>query len=230
MGALRGSIDDKWATSEDKLAVFVGSVRSRQAVEAVGIALAAIEKAETAAASALDRTWKMLLLPRTETRVWRKLKPANPVYFFSPFPCLENSIVNVNSKVKLVAAGLVTCLALFVVGVLWFGMIGHNNTQNWQVYQSVTGKIDVIDTAGYYWKGFGTVWTYPRSLQAYYSQARKKAVRKTTRSASPSMTAVRRTSAASSKFRCPRTSPTGCCCTRTSTPTRRTFWTPCVRI
>jgi hypothetical protein len=65
-----------------------------------------------------------------------------------------------NSRVKVVAAGIASILVLVIASVLWFGMIGHNNTQNWQVYQSVTGNIQIIDTAGYYWKGFGTVWTY----------------------------------------------------------------------
>jgi hypothetical protein len=37
----------------------------------------------------------------------------------------------------------------------------------------VTGKTQIIDSAGYYWKGFGTVWTYPRAIQAYYSQSSK---------------------------------------------------------
>lgn len=78
-----------------------------------------------------------------------------------------------NANVKLVAAGIASILVLIVLGILWFGMIGHNNTQNWQVYQSISGNIEIIDTAGYYWKGFGTVWTYPRSMQAYYSESSK---------------------------------------------------------
>jgi hypothetical protein len=78
-----------------------------------------------------------------------------------------------NSQVKIIAAGIAAVLTLFIVCVIWFGMIGHNNAQNWQVYQSVTGKIEVIDGAGYYWKGFGSVWTYPRAMQAYYSSSEK---------------------------------------------------------
>ena len=78
-----------------------------------------------------------------------------------------------NSHIKLVAAGIASVLVLVILAIMWFGMIGHNNTQNWQVYQSVSGNIQIIDTAGYYWKGFGTVWTYPRSMQAYYSESPK---------------------------------------------------------
>jgi hypothetical protein len=81
--------------------------------------------------------------------------------------------VTLNAKIKLVAAGLATLFVLAVVGILWSGMIGHNDSQNWQVCQSVTGKITVIDSAGYYFKGFATIWTYPRSMQAYYSESAK---------------------------------------------------------
>ena len=77
LGALRGSIDEKWATSEDKLAVLSEVSVRAEAAEAVGIALAAVEKAEAAATAALERTWKTLHASRLEARVWRKLKPAN---------------------------------------------------------------------------------------------------------------------------------------------------------
>ncbi len=78
-----------------------------------------------------------------------------------------------NTQVKVVAAGICTLLVLLVVGILLGGLVGYNNTHDWQLYQSVTGDITVIDSAGYYWKGFGTVWTYPRSIQAYYSASHK---------------------------------------------------------
>jgi hypothetical protein len=38
-----------------------------------------------------------------------------------------------NTRVKTIAAGIATSLVLVVIGILWFGMIGHNNTQNWHV-------------------------------------------------------------------------------------------------
>jgi hypothetical protein len=77
LGALRGSIDEKWAASEDKQAVLSEVSVRIEAAEAVGIALAAVEKAEAAATAALERAWKTLHSPRTEARVWRKLRPAN---------------------------------------------------------------------------------------------------------------------------------------------------------
>jgi len=77
--------------------------------------------------------------------------------------------VNFNTRTKVISASIATCLVLFVGAVLCFGLMGFNNTHEWQVYQSIGGKVSVIDTPGYYWKGFGTVWTYPRSTQYYYS-------------------------------------------------------------
>lgn len=70
---------------------------------------------------------------------------------------------------KLIAAGLATFVAFILLVTSWNGLVGHNDDQNWQVHQSVGGTVTVVDTPGYYFKGFGTVWTYPRTLEAFYS-------------------------------------------------------------
>jgi hypothetical protein len=77
------------------------------------------------------------------------------------------------TQVKLAAAGIVTFLALILVGIMWGGLVGHNNMQDYQVYQSVSGNVSVIDKSGYYGKWFATVWTMPRSMQHYYSASVK---------------------------------------------------------
>lgn len=77
------------------------------------------------------------------------------------------------TRVKLAAAGIVTFFALVLVGIMWGGMVGHNNLQDYQVYQSVGGSVSIVDTSGYYFKGFATVWTVPRSMQCYYSASHK---------------------------------------------------------
>lgn len=77
--------------------------------------------------------------------------------------------MNLNTRVKVVSALIAVTVVLLIGAICCFGMIGYNQTQEWQVYQSVTGNVKIIDTPGYYWKGFGTVWTYPRSTQYYYS-------------------------------------------------------------
>ena len=73
------------------------------------------------------------------------------------------------SKVKLYAAIGSTLFALVFMLALFGGLVGHNDDQNWQVLQSVSGKVTIIDNPGYYAKWFGTVWTYPRTLEGVYS-------------------------------------------------------------
>lgn len=74
-----------------------------------------------------------------------------------------------NLKAKLIAAGLASVVALIIVIASWKGVVGFNDDQNWQVLQSVGGTVTIIDGPGYYGKWFGTVWTYPRTLEAFYS-------------------------------------------------------------
>jgi hypothetical protein len=73
-------------------------------------------------------------------------------------------------NVKAIVAGIGALIVLLGIGFTWNGLIGHNDFQEWQVYQSVTGSVHIIDTPGYYYKGFGKVWTYPYSIVAHYSK------------------------------------------------------------
>jgi hypothetical protein len=70
---------------------------------------------------------------------------------------------------KAIAALSATLLVLFVILIFMLGLVGHNNDQNWQVVQTVSGDVKIVDEPGYYWKGFSSVWTYPRTLDAFYS-------------------------------------------------------------
>ena len=78
LAALCGSIEEKFggvkAESPDYQAVLSEMSVRVEAVEAVIPAIADLEKAEAAAAAALERTWKKLRAPRMEQCVWRKLK------------------------------------------------------------------------------------------------------------------------------------------------------------
>ena len=58
-----------------------------------------------------------------------------------------------------IIAGIV---ALIVIIAIFAGGVGKNDAQNWQIVQTVGGKITVRDRAGWYPKWFATVWTYPR--------------------------------------------------------------------
>lgn len=72
-------------------------------------------------------------------------------------------------RLKFYAAGVACVFSLITVLALWGGLVGHNDDQNWQVLQSVSGNVSIIDEPGYYYKGFGSVWTYPRTLEGVYS-------------------------------------------------------------
>jgi hypothetical protein len=78
------------------------------------------------------------------------------------------------NQVKLTAAAVVVVLGLIVASVVTFGMVGHNNSTNFQILQGINGSVTVVDRAGYYWKGFGTVWTYPRVMEARYENTHDK--------------------------------------------------------
>lgn len=73
-------------------------------------------------------------------------------------------------RLKLVLAGVASVVALVFTLFAWNGLVGHNDFQEWQVYQSVTGAVHIIDTPGYYLKAFGKSWTYPYSIVAHYSK------------------------------------------------------------
>lgn len=68
-------------------------------------------------------------------------------------------------SVKAVVCGLVFLLGCF--GLHW--IMGHNDDQDWQIIQYPTGTIEIRDSAGWYGKWFGKIWTYPRSVQKFYS-------------------------------------------------------------
>jgi hypothetical protein len=67
-----------------------------------------------------------------------------------------------------ITLGIVAVVGFIIVGVL-FSTIEVNYAQNWQIYQHVGGKVDVIDEPGWYLKLFGKVWTYPRYMEAQYN-------------------------------------------------------------
>ncbi len=72
----------------------------------------------------------------------------------------SNSIVDHFKKIVLI-------LSILIGSVM---LIGNNNDQNWLVIQYPWGDVKVIDTAGLYFKGGGTSWTYPRNWQVEYDQ------------------------------------------------------------
>lgn len=68
---------------------------------------------------------------------------------------------------------IIAILAIMALGggLLAFNCLHKNNDQNWQIVQSVGGDVTVKDSPGWYWKGFSSVWTWPRATQAYFSES-----------------------------------------------------------
>jgi hypothetical protein len=71
-------------------------------------------------------------------------------------------------NVKLAAAGIVSAFVLLTGLLVGMGCFGHNDTSHYQILQPVRGTPTIIDTSGYYYKGFGTVYTYPCNLLVEY--------------------------------------------------------------
>jgi hypothetical protein len=63
---------------------------------------------------------------------------------------------------KLIFTGVVVLIVLIVIGGFWGGLVGKNEATNWQIKQGVGGNVTIQDKAGYYFKGFATITTYPR--------------------------------------------------------------------
>lgn len=74
-------------------------------------------------------------------------------------------------NVKVVGAGILSLLLLVGSVVFYHNVVGYNAFENYQVKQSIGGSVSIVDTPGYYWKGFATITDYPRAMEAAYSKA-----------------------------------------------------------
>jgi hypothetical protein len=70
---------------------------------------------------------------------------------------------------KAILAAILALVVTIMSFSCFHGLIGHNDSQNWQVLQPLRGAPMIVDRSGWYFKNFGTVWTYPRTIEAYYS-------------------------------------------------------------
>ena len=72
-----------------------------------------------------------------------------------------------STKMILILVFVVLCV--IVAAMVLTGCVGKNDDQNWQVVQSLGGDVTIRDESGYYWKGFASVWTWPRAYIAAYN-------------------------------------------------------------
>src|SRR4051812_30126115 len=71
---------------------------------------------------------------------------------------------------KLIAVAVFLFVGIFAA----IGLTGKNNDQDWQVKQSLGGDVEIVGKPGYYYKGFSTVWTYPKYVQFEYLEKDKR--------------------------------------------------------
>lgn len=63
--------------------------------------------------------------------------------------------------ISIIAAAFIVIVGVFT----GCATVGHNNSETWQVIQSVEGDVSIRDEAGFYYKGFAHVTTYPRVFE-----------------------------------------------------------------
>jgi hypothetical protein len=70
---------------------------------------------------------------------------------------------------KGILLGIGVVIVAVVVISLISGFMGYCDNQDWQIVQSLKGKITVNDDSGWYDKWWSKVWTYPRAHTAIYN-------------------------------------------------------------
>ena len=66
--------------------------------------------------------------------------------------------------------GFVIVTFIIALMIIFTGGIGYNSNQDFQIIQSMDGKMSIQSKGGYYGKFFPTVWTYDKQRTIYYSK------------------------------------------------------------
>lgn len=77
--------------------------------------------------------------------------------------------MNPLTKLK-ITLGVIAVIVI-VSGITLFTSFGMNHEHTWTFVQTMTGDTKVVNTAGPYWKGFGSAWEYERYLQADFTKS-----------------------------------------------------------
>lgn len=70
------------------------------------------------------------------------------------------------TKIGLIGGGF---MVVAIILLLLYGGFGMNDTQNWQVIQGFGGNVSIRSDAGWYFRKFATVTTYPRAIQEEFT-------------------------------------------------------------
>lgn len=71
---------------------------------------------------------------------------------------------------KMNKIAFVVATFVVVIVITLTGGIGYNSNQDFQIIQSMNGKMSIQSKGGYYGKFFPTVWTYDKQRTIYYSK------------------------------------------------------------
>lgn len=69
---------------------------------------------------------------------------------------------------KMILLGIVAVI-IITIAVSIPQCLVKNNAQSWQIVQGLDGKLEVVNTEGWYWRWFPTVTTYPRYMDFRYN-------------------------------------------------------------
>lgn len=70
---------------------------------------------------------------------------------------------------KYVAYGVAAVSAVFLL-ICWGKIVESNDAHTFHVWQSLGGRLEVIDQPGMYLQNFGKYWEYPRTVQVEFKQ------------------------------------------------------------
>lgn len=65
-------------------------------------------------------------------------------------------------------------ITVIVISILWSSIFGYNNATQILVKQSPFGEMSCVDHAGFYFKGFGTIYEYDRTKDFYFNSSNEK--------------------------------------------------------
>ena len=119
--------------------------------------------------SNIDDVYKGAPTPRK--RVPRKVSVAYSVVENEVKETKQESKENSMNMFKFKAVIIGVIVGVIALVALTSGFMGSNDNENYQIVQSLSGKMEVRDQAGWYVRNFAKVTTYPKSIQVFYSKS-----------------------------------------------------------
>lgn len=77
-----------------------------------------------------------------------------------------------NTKKK--ATIIIGVIVIMLISTLWSSLFGYNSATQLLVKQSPTGALSCVDHAGFYFKGFASIYSYDRTKDFYFNSSTEK--------------------------------------------------------